>query len=69
MRKEQIAASLARRTRLSRAEAADEVDRVVHEIIKCLREGRPVAVPGLGRLSVHDTVVELETQDRRRRKT
>ncbi len=66
MRKEQIAARLARRTRLSRAEAADEVDRVVHAIIRRLRAGKPVALPGLGRLSLDEGVAKLERMNRRK---
>jgi len=48
MRKQQLAAQLARRTRTTKPAAADQLDRVVHAILKGLRRGEPVALPGLG---------------------
>ena len=48
MKKPQIARKLAKRSGISRAEAADELDRVVHEILSNLRSGQPAPLPGLG---------------------
>ncbi len=48
MKKNDLAQRLARDTNLSKAAAADELDRVVHDIVKNLRRGVPVRLPGLG---------------------
>jgi len=48
MRKQQLAARLARRTRTTKPAAADQLDRVVHKILKGLRKGETVPLPGLG---------------------
>ena len=48
MNKSDLAKRLSRQTRLSKAEAADEVDRVIHQIIVDLRKGQPARFPGLG---------------------
>ncbi len=50
MTKEEIATRLARGARITPAEAADELDRLVHRILVRLRKGKPVSLPGLGRL-------------------
>jgi len=39
---------MARQSKVSRAAAADELDRVVHDILRSLRRGVPVKLPGLG---------------------
>jgi len=51
MTKSELAKRLARQTRLSRAEAADQLDRLVHQIVSNLRRGQPVRLPGLGSFS------------------
>jgi nucleoid DNA-binding protein len=48
MKKQDIADRLARKTRLSRAAAADRLDRLIHDILSELKRGNPVALPGLG---------------------
>ena len=48
MNKAELATKLAKQTHLSEAEAADQLDRVVHEIILNLRNGKPARLPGLG---------------------
>jgi nucleoid DNA-binding protein len=48
MNKSSLAALLAKQSRVSRATAADRIDRVVHRIITSLRKGEAVRVPGLG---------------------
>src|SRR5436190_1186052 len=49
MNKSDLAARLAKQTRSSKAEAADQLDRVVHRIVVNLRKGQPAPFPGLGR--------------------
>ena len=48
MNKPEIATSIARRSGISRAEAADRLDAVVRQILADLRRGREAALPGLG---------------------
>jgi nucleoid DNA-binding protein len=48
MKKPDIAKQLARRSRVSQAEAADRLDRVLHDILSDLRKGNEAALPGLG---------------------
>ena len=48
MQKLDIARQLARRARISQAEAADRLDLVLREILADLRRGKPAALPGLG---------------------
>jgi nucleoid DNA-binding protein len=48
MKKNQLAARLARQSQTTRAAAADELDRVVHNILTRLRKGKSVSLPGLG---------------------
>jgi nucleoid DNA-binding protein len=50
MKREELARKLARQANLPAAQARDEVDALVHRILKCLREGKPVEFPGIGRL-------------------
>ncbi len=48
MNKQQFAARLARSAGVSRPAAADQLDRVVHDILQGLRRGEQVRLPGLG---------------------
>jgi nucleoid DNA-binding protein len=41
---------LARESRLSSAEAAERVDRAVCDVLRRLKRGRSVHIPGVGRL-------------------
>jgi nucleoid DNA-binding protein len=50
MKRQELATRLARQKRLSKAAAQDRVDEVVHQILKKLRNGRSVKLPGLGKL-------------------
>ncbi len=50
MNKHDLTARLARRARLPKAQAADRLDGVVHDILARLRRGRPAVLPGLGTL-------------------
>lgn len=51
MRKPEIAKRLARQSGVSNAEAADQLDRVVHQILSKLRKGKTAPLPGLGRFT------------------
>lgn len=48
MKKHDIAKQIARQSGVTPGEAADRLDRVVHEILTRLREGKAAHVPGLG---------------------
>ena len=48
MTKRELARRLAEQAHLSQAAAADQLDRVVHRILKNLRKGEPASLPGLG---------------------
>ena len=50
MKREELARVLSRQTNLSRAAARDQIDELVHRILKTLREGWPVELPGVGKL-------------------
>jgi len=52
MRKPEIAKRLARQSGVSNAEAADQLDRVVHRILSKLRKGKPAPFPGLGQFTL-----------------
>ena len=49
MKKPDIAKRIARQSGVTQAEAADRLDRVIHEILTDLRKGTPTSLPGLGR--------------------
>ena len=51
MKKQDIAKRIARQSGVSRAEAADRIDRVVHQILADVRRGRKTTLPGLGTFS------------------
>ncbi len=50
MKREQLAKTLAQQTGLSRSEARNEVDELVHRILHKLRRGQQVKLPGVGKL-------------------
>ena len=51
MKQEELARELAREAgRLPAAVAQDRIDELVHRIVRKLRQGRPVDLPGLGKL-------------------
>lgn len=50
MKREELAAKLAHQAHLPAAAARDEVDALVHKILKDLRAGKPVTFPGIGKL-------------------
>jgi nucleoid DNA-binding protein len=49
MRKSELATRLAKQSGLSTAEAADQLDRVVSQIITHLKKGESARLPGLGK--------------------
>jgi nucleoid DNA-binding protein len=51
MKKTDLAGRLAQRRHITKAEAADQLDGVVHRILRKLRAGKPATLPGLGILS------------------
>jgi nucleoid DNA-binding protein len=51
MKREELARSLARATHQSSAAAQDQIDELVRAILKDLRQGKPVELPGIGKLS------------------
>ena len=50
MKQKALARELARESRLPAALAQDRIDELVHHIVRNLRRGRPVELPGLGKL-------------------
>jgi nucleoid DNA-binding protein len=54
MNKTDLASRLARQTNVTKAAAADRVDRVVHQIVVKLRKGQPASLPGLGKFRPGD---------------
>lgn len=50
MKHEDLVRSVARETRQTPAEASDEIDALVHKILRSLRLGEPVELPGVGKL-------------------
>lgn len=52
MMTKEIAREVSRKTGISSAEAAHQVDRVVRDILKKLHSGQSASLPGLGKLLV-----------------
>jgi nucleoid DNA-binding protein len=62
-----IAKRMARRAGVTEAEGADQLDRVVHQILSNLRKGKPAPLPGLGRFTHGaDGKIRFEQEGRRR---
>jgi len=51
MKKAELAGRLAKQTRVSEAEAADQLDHVVSQIIANLKKGESAQLPGLGKFT------------------
>jgi nucleoid DNA-binding protein len=63
MKKPELAKRMARRSGVSEAEAADQLDRVVHQILQKLRRGQEAPLPGLGKFRVgHDGKISFEQE-------
>jgi len=67
MRKHDIARLLARSWHMTKAAAADRLDSVVHDILKQLRKGKAVSLPGLGTFTPGATPVFQFDAGRRRK--
>jgi nucleoid DNA-binding protein len=52
MKREELARTFARETHQSKSAARDQLDQVVHAILTELRKGKPVELPGIGRLTL-----------------
>jgi len=50
MKHEELARELAKEAGLPKAAAQDQIEELVGRIVKKLRRGRPVSLPGLGKL-------------------
>lgn len=50
MKRKQLARVLARTERIPAAAAQDQIDQLVHDILRKLRAGKPVDLLGLGKL-------------------
>jgi nucleoid DNA-binding protein len=50
MKQKELARELAREAQLPAAVARDRIDELVHRIVRKLRRGQPVKLPGLGKL-------------------
>lgn len=48
MKNTEFTRRLAKQSRLTRGAAADQLDRVVQEILERVRKGKPASLPGLG---------------------
>ena len=59
MKKIDLAKRLARQANVSNAAAADQLDRVVHDILTQLRRGKPVSLPGFGTFTPGKTARSL----------
>ena len=55
MQKTALTTKLARTSGVTKAQAADQLDRVVHQIVTNLRQGRPAELPGLGKFTPGST--------------
>jgi hypothetical protein len=51
MKKQDLARDVAKQNGLKTSDAADEMDRVVNQIIRTLKRGRPARLPGLGTIT------------------
>jgi nucleoid DNA-binding protein len=51
MKKSELAKDLARQNGVRTGNAADELDLLIHQIIRTLRGGQPARLPGLGTIT------------------
>ncbi len=50
MKKNELASHLARKQNITQAQAADQLDSLVHSILRRFRKGEPASLPGVGLL-------------------
>jgi hypothetical protein len=48
MKREEVAKQLARESKISNAQAADQLDRIVSDLLARVRKGQSASLPGLG---------------------
>jgi len=48
MKKEQVARRLAKESHMSPGAAADQIDRILNDLLKQVRKGESASLPGLG---------------------
>ncbi len=65
MKKRELAGALARQAHLSQAAAADQLDKVIHDILKQIRQGKPAALPGLGKFTSGGFEFEKRPKEKR----
>jgi nucleoid DNA-binding protein len=53
VKRDELARELAREARLPAAVAQDRIDELVHQIVRKLRRGQRVDLPGMGKLMVN----------------
>jgi nucleoid DNA-binding protein len=69
MKKPDIARRMARGSGESTSQAADRLDRLVHDLLQDLRQGKEARLPGLGRFLISpDGRIVLRPEARRRGK-
>jgi nucleoid DNA-binding protein len=67
MKKPEIARRIARQGKISRADAADHLDRLVTEILATLKRGEPAEMPGLGSFrQIAGGRIRFDTEDKSR---
>ena len=65
MKKAEIARRIARESGVTRAEAADKLDRMVHRILTNLKQGRKTELPGLGAFLPDGGSARFEFEERK----
>lgn len=66
MRTSQLVARLARQSNLPKAKAADQVDSLVTDLLRRLRRGQSVDLPGLGTLMPGLDGIRFESEKKKR---
>jgi nucleoid DNA-binding protein len=62
MKKVEIAKRLAKHSNITPAAAADQVDSVVNEILRRVREGKPASLPGLGTFTSDENGLKFDQE-------
>jgi nucleoid DNA-binding protein len=63
MKKAEIARRMAKESGVTRAQAADQLDSVVHDILQSLRHGRKASLPGLGTFTPGGAGMRFEREE------
>lgn len=68
MKKPEIARSIARQSKTSVPLAADSLDRMIHELVQRMRQGKEARLPGVGRFTyAADGTIDFEREGGNRR--